>query len=349
MNLRLLAVIAVVSTVACNRDSGGDGTEDGAISTSSGPMGDMSSSSSKDDLSTPQGASDLSVTAKLPDLSAPATLPDLSAPPDLSPPDTDPFDPASCTGPLLDLSSKMPAGASTAVLGPYTASYRERACTSFTGCGAWGPAAPSWGPSGSGSVWLKVTNSGIIVSVVDDNAGSAYGTPVYDLGMDCSFASSLWSCGEYYDTEVVNGANLMYFGGSGADFSGETIQVTGDVRATCARFYGDIQTTAVDASYTEYQLAFLLEYGPDQSCVPDNASACFGKNCGLVLNNCGEQTLCGSCSGAQSCGYDTPNVCGGGSSCGLPPCTDPTTCEDCCTPTDCGSGYTCTNNHCTTL
>ncbi len=194
-----------------------------------------------------------------------------------------------------------------------------------------------------------MTSGGIIVSVVDNNAGSAYGTPVYDLGMDCSFASSLWSCGEYADTEIAAGANLMYFGGTG-DWSGTTMQVS---KATSARPAHASTATpsfqSANASYTEYQLAFLLEYGANQTCVPDNASACFNKNCGLVLNNCGEQTLCGSCNGAQSCGYDTPNVCGGGSSCGLPPCSDPLTCEDCCTATDCGSGYACENHHCTTL
>ncbi len=116
-------------------------------------------------------------------------------------------------------------GGSAAVLATYTMKYEQRSCTDFTGCGSWGPATPSWGPSGSGKVWLKVTASGIIVAVVDNSAGSAYGTPLYTLGMDCTLKP-----------------------------------VFGKVLATCARFYGSVKGVKTAGSYKEYRGGFLLRY-----------------------------------------------------------------------------------------
>jgi hypothetical protein len=93
----------------------------------------------------------------------------------------DPFNPASCNGPLLDLPSKFLPGAKVAALANYTLAYQSRACTQFTGCGAWAKTTPSWGPSGKGTIWLKVTSTGIIAALVDHSAGSVYG-------------KFLWSC-----------------------------------------------------------------------------------------------------------------------------------------------------------
>ncbi len=183
--------------------------------------------------------------------------------PDLSMPDlavsNDPHNPASCTGAPLNLASKFPMGASTVVLGPYTMKYESRPCTDFTGCGTWGPATPSWGPSGSGKIYLKVTATGIIVAVVDNSAGSAYGTPVYNLGMDCALKTGVWDCGRYHDTEIVEGANFLKFEGKDK-FSGVELPVFGEVLANCARFYGTVQGVKSAGSYKEYRGGFLLRY-----------------------------------------------------------------------------------------
>ena len=50
-----------------------------------------------------------------------------------------------------------------------------------------------------GKIWLKVTAGGIIVALVDNNAGSASGAPVYNLGMDCTLGAGVWSCDRYRD------------------------------------------------------------------------------------------------------------------------------------------------------
>ena len=200
--------------------------------------------------------------ARSPD-SAPAY--DLAVPrdatvlPDLVPASNDPSDPSSCSGPMLALASKIPAGDSVAVLGLYTMQYQQRSCTDFTGCGSWGPATPSWGPSGSGKVWLKVTGTGIITAVVDNSAGSAYGTPITNLGMDCALSGGLWDCGSYHDTEIVEGANSLKFEGHDK-FSGVGLPIQGDVRANCARFFGSATGTKSAGSYKEYRGGFLLRY-----------------------------------------------------------------------------------------
>ncbi len=186
-----------------------------------------------------------------------ATVADLAMP-DLAV-STDPHEPSSCTGAPLALASKIPMGGSAAVLATYTMKYEQRSCTDFTGCGGWGPATPSWGPSGSGKVWLKVTASGIIVAVVDNSAGSAYGTPVYNLGMDCTLKAGVWDCGRYVDTEIVEGANFLKFEGKDK-FSGVELPVFGEVLATCARFYGSVKGVKTAGSYKEYRGGFLLRY-----------------------------------------------------------------------------------------
>lgn len=187
---------------------------------------------------------------------------DLSMP-DLSMPDlalsNDPHNPASCTGAPLNLASKFPMGASNVVLATYTMKYEQRSCTDFTGCGSWGPATPTWGPSGSGKVYLKVTGTGIIVAVVDNSAGSAYGTPVYNLGMDCAQSAGVWDCGRYRDTEIIEGANFLKFEGKDK-FSGVELPVYGEVLANCARFYGTVQGVKSAGSYKEYRGGFLLRY-----------------------------------------------------------------------------------------
>lgn len=188
--------------------------------------------------------------------------PDLAMP-DLAMPDlavsNDPHDPSSCTGAPLVLASKFPMGASVVVLAPYTMKYEQRSCTDFTGCGSWGPSTPSWGPSGSGKVWLKVTTGGIIVAVVDNNAGSASGTPIYNLGMDCALGAGVWNCDRYRDTEIVEGANFLKFEGKDK-FSGVELPVYGVVLTNCARFYGTVQGVKSAGSYKEYRGGFLLRY-----------------------------------------------------------------------------------------
>lgn len=178
--------------------------------------------------------------------------------PDLAMPDlavsNDPHDPSSCTGAPLVLASKFPMGASVVVLAPYTMKYEQRSCTDFTGCGSWGPSTPSWGPSGSGKVWLKVTTGGIIVAVVDNNAGSASGTPVYNLGMDCALGAGVWNCNRYRDTEIVEGANFLKFEGKDK-FSGVELPVYGVVLANCARFYGTVQQSNPPAGSTNTEAA----------------------------------------------------------------------------------------------
>lgn len=182
---------------------------------------------------------------------------------DLAMPDlavsNDPHDPSSCTGAPLVLASKFPMGASAVVLAPYSMKYEQRSCTDFTGCGTWGPSTPSWGPSGSGKLWLKVTASGIIVAVVDNNAGSAYGTPVYNLGMDCTLSAGVWSCDRYRDTEIAEGANFLKFEGKDK-FSGVELPIFGEVLANCARFYGTVKGVKTAGSYKEYRGGFLLRY-----------------------------------------------------------------------------------------
>jgi hypothetical protein len=137
--------------------------------------------------------------------------------------------------------------------------YQQRACTDFTGCGPWEAATPSWGPSGSGKIYLVVTGTGIIVAVVDNNAGSAYGTPVYKLGMNCTLKGEVWDCGEYVDTEIVEGANFLRFDGKDK-FSGTTLPVSGEVRAACARFYGSNKGPKKDGAYKEFRGGFVARY-----------------------------------------------------------------------------------------
>lgn len=183
--------------------------------------------------------------------------PDLAMP-DLAPPN-DPHDPTSCTGPALVFSSKFPMGANNVVLATYTMKYEQRSCTTFTGCGSWGPASPSWGPSGSGKLYLKVTGAGIIPAVVDNRAGSAYGTPLYNLGMDCGQKGSAWDCSNYCDTEIAEGANCLRFEGRDK-FSGVMLPVSGEVLGSCARFYGTVKGVTTAGSYKEYRGGFVVRY-----------------------------------------------------------------------------------------
>ncbi len=182
---------------------------------------------------------------------------------DLAMPDlaqsNDPHDAASCTGAELLFASKFSSGANNVVLATYSMTYEQRSCTDFTGCGSWGPATPSWGPSGSGKLYLKVTGTGIIPAVVDNKAGSAYGTPVYNLGMDCAQKSGVWDCGEYRDTEIVEGSNFLRFEGKDK-FTGVTLPIVGEIRATCARFYGSVKGAKTSGSYKEYRGGFLVRY-----------------------------------------------------------------------------------------
>jgi len=110
-----------------------------------------------------------------------------------------------------------------------------------------------------GKLWLKVTAGGIIVAIVDNNAGSAYGTPVYNLGMDCTLSAGVWNCDRYRDTEIVEGSNFLKFEGKDK-FSGVELPVYGEVLASCARFYGTVQGVKTAGSYKEYRGGFLLRY-----------------------------------------------------------------------------------------
>lgn len=110
-----------------------------------------------------------------------------------------------------------------------------------------------------GKIWLKVTAGGIIVALVDNNAGSASGAPVYNLGMDCTLGAGVWSCDRYRDTEIVEGANFLKFEGKDK-FSGVELPIYGEVLATCARFYGTVQGVKTTGSYKQYRGGFLLRY-----------------------------------------------------------------------------------------
>jgi hypothetical protein len=137
--------------------------------------------------------------------------------------------------------------------------YQQRPCTDFTGCGSWVSATPSWGPSGSGKIWLKVTGTAIIAAVVDGSAGSAYGTPIYNLGMDCTLSAGLWNCGDYVDTEIVEGANFLRFGGRDK-FSGSRLPIQGELHTNCARLFGSVVGPKTAGAYTEYRGGAVLRY-----------------------------------------------------------------------------------------
>lgn len=234
----------VCLSVGCSQggsqsDGGGGSAADLSVTPSGDPNADLSGTGGQDLAAVDLGKPDL-------------TMPDLAQ-------SNDPHDAASCTGAALVFASKFPMGANNVVLATYTMTYEQRSCTDFTGCGSWGPATPSWGPSGSGKLYLKVTGSGIIPAVVDNKAGSAYGTPVYNLGMDCTQKSGVWDCGEYRDTEIVEGSNFLRFEGKDK-FSGVTLPISGEILATCARFYGTAKGVKSSGSYKEYRGGFLVRY-----------------------------------------------------------------------------------------
>merc|ERR1711934_259992 len=164
----------------------------------------------------------------------------------------DPWDNSSCTGGPLNLASKLPPGVSQVVLRNYTNIYQKRLCNSFSGCTAWEAATPSYGPSGTGSVWIRVVTAGLIISIVDSRAGSSSGQPAYKMGMDCALKNGMWDCGRYRDTEVREGINFLKFGGSGK-FSGVELPFGGYVNARCARFFGSVATSKVANQWTEYR------------------------------------------------------------------------------------------------
>lgn len=110
-----------------------------------------------------------------------------------------------------------------------------------------------------GKLWLKVTAGGIIVAIVDNNAGSAYGTPVYNLGMDCTLSAGVWNYDHTAIPEIVEGSNFLKFEGKDK-FSGVELPVYGEVLASCARFYGTVQGVKTAGSYKEYRGGFLLRY-----------------------------------------------------------------------------------------
>lgn len=184
---------------------------------------------------------------------------------------SDPFDPRSCTGDNLNLGSKFAPGTSSyswmtdiigakaAALANYTLTYGKRDCTQFTGCGEWGPVTPSWGPSGKGTIWLKVTNTGIVATLVDHNAGSSSGTPIYNLGADCSFSSNVWSCGQYRDTEIREGINFLRFESSGK-FGGVSPSLVGSILTSCARFSGSAKGTTSNGAWAEYRVGLLAQF-----------------------------------------------------------------------------------------
>jgi hypothetical protein len=169
-----------------------------------------------------------------------------------------PFDPKSCSGAVLNLASKFTPGAKATQLANYTLAYEQRPCTQFTNCGPWVKATPSYGPSGQGTIWLKVTATGIIAALVDKSAGSQYGTPIYNLGADCTYKTN-WDCGSYHDTEIVEGGNTLKFGGTDK-FSGVTPQISGSLLSTCGQFGGSIKGPTSGGTWTEYRVGLLVHY-----------------------------------------------------------------------------------------
>ncbi len=81
------------------------------------------------------------------------------------------------------------------------------------------------------------------------------------------------------------------------------------------------------------QQVALLDQFEFQDCVIDDlAVTCRGKQCGTVVNNCGQQVTCGTCKGAQMCGG-----CGAGANkCG---------CE-CALASDCAARRSCVMGKC---
>jgi len=174
----------------------------------------------------------------------------------------DPFNPTSCKGQPLNLVNHIKPGAAFGVLLNYTLFYQRRTCTKFTGCGDWEPAKPSWGPSGTGAIFIKVTSTGLILAIVDRNAGSVYGTPRVNLGMDCKRIEadgSIWDCGRYYDTEISEGVNFLKFEGKDK-FSGVELPIRGDFRSSCLRIYGNMTGKESAGSYFEYRGGFATNF-----------------------------------------------------------------------------------------
>lgn len=113
--------------------------------------------------------------------------------------------------------------------------------------------------SGKGTIWLKVVATGIVVALVDHNAGSSSGTPVYNLGADCKLSDKLWNCGQYHDTEIREGVNFLRFGGSDK-FHGVSPTLEGPVNQNCAQWSGSIKDTTVNGSWNEYRVGLLVKY-----------------------------------------------------------------------------------------
>ncbi len=104
-----------------------------------------------------------------------------------------------------------------------------------------------------------MTSAAIIVALVDHSAGSAYGTPVYNLGADCASSGAKWNCGTYHDTEIREGANTLRFGGKDK-FSGVSPTITGSILATCSQFGGSVKGPTYDGAWTEYRVGLLVRY-----------------------------------------------------------------------------------------
>jgi hypothetical protein len=159
-----------------------------------------------------------------------------------------PFNPESCTGVPLDLTTKFPSGAVAVSIFNYTMRWQSRDCTMDMGCRAWGPARPQSGPGGVGTLWFKMTPSGAIPSLVDKMAN---GDPIYDFGVDCQPAGQGWNCGNYGAKQGDNPAVLTV----------PNINIMGDVLNNCARFYGYTKGQVNNnGAWTEFRAAFLAAY-----------------------------------------------------------------------------------------
>jgi hypothetical protein len=217
----------------------------------------------------------------------PAVAVDAGAPdaPAASP--DDPFDPNSCTGPLLTNPVSMFApGATTAPLGRYKLIYRDRSCTELTGCTPWTPnveastvlqtgkyALLSFGMADNvktvGRADLAVYPGGIRLHLTDDGA-AAYADHAHvqhNLSNGMVLAQDWYGTTRYTDDnvhEIVISEWLQPMGGkreNGAWVQENTpLKLAGELREHCARLVATPSMKIPGVLYREVQVGAVLRW-----------------------------------------------------------------------------------------
>jgi hypothetical protein len=197
----------------------------------------------------------------------------------------DPFDPNSCTGPLLtNMASRFAPGAARASLGRYTLRYRERVCTSVTGCGAWSSSTAvkdvhqkglyrliTWGHAtdngyvtGEGRAELAVFQGAIVLELTDDGARSEDSRVRHFLQGSAVSRSYPYGTTRYPGDFAYGATSVLATAGGKPDGSWlpehQEFELRGDIRSSCTRLVATPSPEVRYDSYREVEVAALLRY-----------------------------------------------------------------------------------------